>query len=150
MMVPVYTIFDLLSYFFIRKSVYFGTIRDAYQAASIISFFNLLLEYLGPSEYTRTIKLSRVTSTPAPLPFCCFAFNPSKHKLLLPGLKLGVLQYVLILYLTTFIALILQFLGVFCKESWSIYFPQIHLVSVQTVSSLIANLCLVSIQIEFA
>ncbi|CAI2163093.1 5910_t:CDS:2 [Funneliformis geosporum] len=141
-MVPIYTVFDLLSYFFIRQSVYFATIRDVYQAASIISFFNLLLEYLGSSEHIRTIKLLRVTSTSAPFPFCCCSFNPSKHTLLLPGLKLGVLQYVLILYLTTLIALLLQFLGVFCKESWSIYFPQIHLILVQTVSSLIANLCL--------
>src|ERR1043165_2082375 len=115
-MVPIYTIFDLLSYFFIRQSIYFTTIRDAYQAASVLAFFNLLLEYLGPS---RSRKLARMTSTPAPFPFCCFIFNPSKHKLLLPGLKLGVLQYVLVLYLTTFIALILQFLGVYCKESWS-------------------------------
>ncbi|GBC09422.1 hypothetical protein RclHR1_08850005 [Rhizophagus clarus] len=142
MMVPIYTIFDLLSFFFLKQSIYFTTIRDAYQAASVLAFFNLLLEYLGSSESIRIIKLSRISSTPSPFPFCCFTFNPSKHRLLLPGLKLGVLQYVLVLYLTTFTALILQFLGIYCKESWSIYFPQIHLVSVQTVSSLIANLCL--------
>src|SRR5437016_1240705 len=136
MMVPIYTIFDLLSSFFIKQSVYFTTIRDAYQAASVLAFFNLLLVYLGSTESIRTIKLSRITSTPAPFPFCCFTFNPSKHRLLLPGLKLGVLQYVLVLYITIFTALILQFLGVYCKESWSIYFPQIHLVSVQTISSL--------------
>jgi hypothetical protein len=58
---------------------------------------------------------------------------------------LGVLQYVFTLYLTVFVALILQFLNIYCKESWSIYFPQIYLVSVQTISSLTANLCLVSI-----
>ena len=141
MMVPIYTIFDLLSYFFIRQSIYFTTLRDAYQASSVLAFFNLLLEYLGPS---RAIKLSKINATSAPFPFCCFTFNPSKHSLLLPLLKLGVLQYVLVLYLTTFIALILQFMDVYCKESWSIYFPQIHLVSVQTISSLTANLCLVS------
>lgn len=150
MTVPIYTIFDLLSFFFLKQSVYFTTIRDVYQAASVLAFFNLLFEYLGQSEYfgqsesIRIIKLSRISSTPSPFPFCCFTFNPSKHRFFLPGLKLGVLQYVLILYLTTFIALILQFLGIYCKESWSIYFPQIHLVSVQTISSLIANLCLVS------
>ncbi|EXX70998.1 uncharacterized protein OCT59_010696 [Rhizophagus irregularis] len=142
MMVPIYTIFDLLSFFFLKQSIYFTTIRDAYQAASVLAFFNLLLVYLGQSESIRIIRLSRISSAPSPFPFCCFTFNPSKHRLFLPGLKLGVLQYVFVLYLTTFTALILQFLGIYCKESWSIYFPQIHLVSVQTISSLIANLCL--------
>ncbi|RIA95343.1 organic solute transporter Ostalpha-domain-containing protein [Glomus cerebriforme] len=142
MMVPVYTVFDLLSSFFLKQSVYFTTIRDAYQAASVLAFFNLLLEYLGSSESIRIIKFSRISSTPAPFPFCCFTFNPSKHRILLQGLKLGVLQYVFILYLTIFVAVILQFLGIYCKESWSIYFPQIHLVLVQTISSLTANFCL--------
>ncbi|CAG8488739.1 1298_t:CDS:10 [Acaulospora morrowiae] len=121
LMVPVYTVFDLLAYLFIYQSVYFTTIRDAYQAAAIISFFYLLLEYLGPNELDRKTKISSVQSTRMPFPLCCWHFNPSKHPLFLPALKISAV-------------------GIYCKASWSIYFPQIHLVIVQTISSVIANM----------
>ncbi|RHZ75753.1 hypothetical protein Glove_209g51 [Diversispora epigaea] len=90
LMIPFYTIFDQLAYTFIKQSVYFDTIRDVYQAASIISFFNLLLEYLGPTEEDRQVKISTIQSTRMPLPLCCWYFNPSKHRLFLPGLKISI------------------------------------------------------------
>lgn len=146
LMVPFYTIFDLLAYTFIQQYIYFTTIRDAYQAASIIAFFNLLLEYLGPTGEDRQIKLSTIQSTRMPLPFCCWYFNPSKHhRLFLPASKISVIQYVFILYITTFIILILQTAGIYCKGSWSVHFPQIYLVIVQTVSSIVANLSMVKL-----
>ncbi|CAH1759103.1 1667_t:CDS:10, partial [Entrophospora sp. SA101] len=139
-MVPVYTISDLLAYFFIHKSVYFAFFRDTYQAWCIASFFNLLLEYLGDDGDYR---ITQIGTTKMPPPLCCIRFNPSKHKsFFLPSLKLAVLQYALILYLTTFISVVLQLIGVYCKENYSIYFPQLHLVIIQTISSLIANLSL--------
>ncbi|CAG8480845.1 16381_t:CDS:2, partial [Dentiscutata heterogama] len=142
LIVPIYTILNWLSYFFFHGSVYIDTFRDAYQAYAITSFFNLLLQCLGENDETRMRKLSNIKSTRSPAPFCCIYFNPSEHKTLLKRLRIGILQYVLILYATTFIALILQATGFYCQESFSIYFPQIYLITVQTISGFIANICM--------
>ncbi|CAG8626424.1 44008_t:CDS:2 [Gigaspora margarita] len=142
LIVPMYTIFNWLSYFFFHESVYIDTFRDAYQAYAITSFFNLLLHCLGENDEIRMRKLSTISSTRSPAPFCCIFFNPSEHRTLLKRLRFGILQYVVILYATTFIALILEAAGVYCQDLYSIYFPQIYLVIVQTISGFIANICM--------
>ncbi|CAG8615411.1 24820_t:CDS:2 [Dentiscutata erythropus] len=60
----------------------------------------------------------------------------------LKKLRFGILQYVLVLYITTAIGLVLQFKGKYCEEIFSIHFGQLYLVVIQTISGLVANLCL--------
>ncbi|CAG8836909.1 4232_t:CDS:2, partial [Racocetra persica] len=88
LIVPMYTIFNWLSYFFVHASVYIDTFRDAYQAYAIISFFNLLLQCLGENDDIRMQRLSSIKSTRSPVPFCCIYFNPSEHRTLLKRLRI--------------------------------------------------------------
>ncbi|CAG8478674.1 12330_t:CDS:2 [Dentiscutata heterogama] len=60
----------------------------------------------------------------------------------LNNLRIGILQYVFVLYITTGIGFALQYKGKYCEEIFSIYFGQLYLVIIQTVSGLVANLCL--------
>lgn len=46
-MVPIYSIVSWLSYLFYSHSIYYETVRDCYEAVVIVSFFNLLLQYVG-------------------------------------------------------------------------------------------------------
>ena len=79
-----------------------------------------------------------------PFPFFCLSYNPSENRILLK--RLGILQYVFIVYTTMFAALVLQVTGKYCKESFSVYFPQIYLVIIRASSEFIANICMVIIR----
>lgn len=124
--------------------MYFSTIRDAYQAYAIISFFNLLLHSLGDNDDERKEKLAQIKSIRMPFPFLCLKYNPSTHRTLLK--RYGIIQYVIIVYATMFVALVLQAVGIYCKESFSLYFPQIYLVIIRSISLFIADICLVIIR----
>ncbi|CAG8528984.1 533_t:CDS:2 [Scutellospora calospora] len=147
-LVPMYTIMTWLSYFFLKYSVYFIVIRDTYQAFATHSFFNLLLNSLGETDGDRKEELRKLSDNlhmkhkSETLKVYTFINCPYLTPKYLKNLRFGILQYVFILYFTTGIGLALAFIGKYCEEMFSIYFGQIYIVIIQTISGLVANLSL--------
>ncbi|CAG8456675.1 10350_t:CDS:2 [Funneliformis caledonium] len=146
LIVPNYTILNWLAYIFVRNrySLFFITIRDGYQAYAIINFFNLLLHSLGKNDDERLSKLrsAKIKSIKVPLPFCCLTYNPSEHRNLLKRFRFGMLQYVFIVCTITFVTFVLQVFGKYCNESFSLRFPKIYLIAIQSISGLVADICM--------
>ncbi|CAI2162342.1 13705_t:CDS:2 [Funneliformis geosporum] len=146
LIVPIYTILNWLAYIFVRYrySLFFITIRDGYQAYAIINFFNLLLHSLGKNDDERLSKLrsAKIKSIRVPLPFFCLTYNPIEHRNLLKRFRFGILQYVFIVCTITMVTFILQVFGKYCNESFSLKFPKIYLIAIQSLSGLVADICM--------
>lgn len=118
LMVPIYSICSLISYISIRNAVYINVIRDAYEGFVVYNFFSLFLEYLGPNQQVRLLKLSQKVPHTMPPPACCFMYDP-RNVHFIGYCKLGVFQFVVVRLCTTVASLIMELFGVFCHGSMS-------------------------------
>ncbi|CAG8531389.1 15597_t:CDS:2, partial [Dentiscutata heterogama] len=126
LMVPIYAIISWLSYRYFRYSTYYETIRDCYEAFAIAAFFALLTQFVGESTEEQKQMLFHRKKRKLPFPCCCFWFNPASHSFLALT-KWGILQYVIMKPIITFISLITEALGVFCAESLSFAFARVYM-----------------------
>ncbi|KAJ3303602.1 hypothetical protein HDV03_003679 [Kappamyces sp. JEL0829] len=126
LIVPVYSLLGLVAFLFVDRSVTFLIIRDAYEAVVIYQFFNLFLEYLGPSHEVRLEVLSRKPRHILAPPLCCLTFDPSS-----PGFlrycRIGVLQFVLVRLCGAVLSLVLEFYGRFCHGSMDSRFGNFYI-----------------------
>ncbi|CAG8514956.1 6327_t:CDS:2 [Gigaspora margarita] len=125
-MVPIYAIVSWLSYRYFRYSTYYETIRDCYEAFAIAAFFALLTQFVGESHEDQKKMLRTREKQKLPFPCCCFRYNPAKHSFLIL-VKWGILQYVIMKPIITFISLITEALGVYCAESMSFAFARVYM-----------------------
>jgi len=133
-MVPIYAIISMASYLFWNESTPLLLIRDGYESTVLTSFFYLMLNYLShdPDEQ-RAIFLKNGLSREhdrealrkgeAPskwmFPLGFVKWKPRDGLLFLQIMKWGVLQYCVIRPTTTLAAVILNYMGLYCEDSWS-------------------------------
>jgi len=98
-MVPVYSFNSWLALLFSAKKVYWETLRESYEAYVLYSYFHLMLNYLG------TLDLPNKTFTHL-FPFKCI-IAPINGTNFVKQISIGVLQYLIIRMLVTFIGLII-------------------------------------------
>ncbi|CAG8674144.1 organic solute transporter Ostalpha-domain-containing protein [Gigaspora rosea] len=142
LMVPIYAIISWLSYRYFRYSTYYETIRDCYEAFAIAAFFALLTQFVGESHEEQKKMLRTREKQSLPFPFCCFRYNPAKHKFLIL-VKWGILQYVIMKPIITLISLITEAFGVFCAESLSFAFARVYMKIITFICVTVAMYALV-------
>ncbi|RHZ85999.1 hypothetical protein Glove_57g92 [Diversispora epigaea] len=141
LLIPLYSIITWLSYRLFHYSVYFESVRDCYEAFAIFAFFALLTQYVGDymtDEKRKKIFYSKnnnkdendynnnqIRNMRYPFPYCCITYNPSKNSHLL-FVKWGILQYVVVNPIVTFVELLTNALGVYCEESMSFKFAKVY------------------------
>jgi hypothetical protein len=141
-MVPIYAIVSLLSYVFYHEAVYYQTIRDCYEAVVIVSFFYLLLQYVGdtPAEQHEVFRAVKLKKWVWPLGY--WKYRPSGlHFLWL--MKICILQYAIVRPVCTLVAVGLQYFGIYCLESWAPYFGHIYITLAISVSVTVAMYCVI-------
>ncbi|KAI0061163.1 DUF300-domain-containing protein [Artomyces pyxidatus] len=164
-MVPIYATISLASYLFWDHATPLLLIRDAYEAILLTAFFYLLLTYLSPDpEVQKAIfrkeGLSRENDAARirrgldvkkwVLPFRSVKWKPRDGLDFLQLMKWGVLQYCIVRPVTTLAAVILNYIGWYCEDSWSPAWGHIWVTSIISMSVTIGMYCLLQLYLSVA
>lgn len=131
-----------MSYLFYAEAIYYETIRDCYEAVVITSFFYLLLQYVGDTraeqhEVFRAIKFKKWFW---PLGF--WKYRPEGlHFLWL--MKVCILQYAIIRPACTIAAVVLEYYGLYCLDSWLPNFGHVWIAVAISLSVTVAMYCII-------
>lgn len=161
-MVPLYALISFASFLFWNHSTPLLLVRDAYESIVLTAFFYLLLIYLSPDVEEQKLiflklGLSREADNEARrnrqeikkwiLPLGFVKWKPSDGLYFLQLMKWGVLQYCVIRPTTTLIAVILDYAGLFCEESWGLGWGHIYITTIVSISVTIAMYCLIQLYV---
>ncbi|KAI0731413.1 organic solute transporter Ostalpha-domain-containing protein [Earliella scabrosa] len=159
-MVPLYAVISTASYFWWNHSTPLILLRDGYESTVLTAFFYLLLLYLSPDtheqkEIFRKKGLSRendrerrrrgdpVQKWMWPMGFV--RWKPADGLYFLQLMKWGVLQYCVVRPGTTLAAVILDYMGLYCEESWSLGWGHVYIILVVSISVTIGMYCLIQL-----
>ncbi|KAF8629429.1 hypothetical protein AX15_003476 [Amanita polypyramis BW_CC] len=162
-LVPIYAIISFASYLFWGHSTPLLLIRDCYESVVLTAFFYLLLMYLShePEEQRRIFAkcgLSREADRDArargelakkwvfPLQFV--NWKPQDGLYFLQLMKYGILQYTVVRPVTTLIAVLLNYFGLYCESSWSLHWGHIYISAAVSISVTVAMFCLVQFYVS--
>lgn len=161
-MVPIYALVSFASFLFWNHATVLVLIRDGYESTVLTAFFYLLLMYLShdiaeqKSIFLRA-GLSREADREArkkgeglkkwvfPLGF--IKWKPHDGLYFLQLMKWGVLQYCVIRPTTTLAAVILDYVGLYCEESWGLGWGHIYITIIVSLSVTIAMYCLIQLYV---
>ncbi|KAI0032129.1 organic solute transporter Ostalpha-domain-containing protein, partial [Vararia minispora EC-137] len=164
-MVPIYAIISTLSFVFWNHATALLLIRDCYEGVVLVSFFYLLLTYLSPDpEIQKAIfradglskenDFARARRGEKPqawfFPLCRLQAKPADGMYFLQLMKWLVLQYIIVRPGTTFAAVILNYIGLYCSDSWSPRWAHIYITTLVSISVTIAMYCLVQLYLPIA
>ncbi|TRM61916.1 organic solute transporter Ostalpha-domain-containing protein [Schizophyllum amplum] len=162
-LVPIYAVVSLASYFFWNHSTPIILVRDCYESTVLTSFFYLLLLYLSPDPQTQQIIFAReglsyeadrqaiLNGTETKkwvLPLGWVKWKPADGLYFLQLMKWAVLQYCLVRPLCTLAAVILDYAGLYCEESWGIGWGHIYLTIIISLSVTVAMYCLLQLYVS--
>jgi len=162
LMVPIYACVSLASYIFWNNSTPLLLIRDCYESTVLTSFFYLLLVYLSPDpheqkeifrkyglskEHNRELRKKGEKPKKWVFPLSPVKWMPQDGLYFLQLMKWGVLQYCVIRPLTTVIAVILDYAGLYCEDSWSPGWGHIYITVVVSLSVTVAMYCLIQLYV---
>ncbi|CCL99783.1 uncharacterized protein FIBRA_01805 [Fibroporia radiculosa] len=164
-MVPIYAVITFTSYLFWNHSIALLLIRDCYEAIVLTSFFYLILNYLShdpleQKDIFRKERLSRENDREArrqgrtptrwvfPLQFIRWKPEDGLHFLQL--MKWGVLQYCVVRPITTLAAVILNYIGLYCDDSWSPGWGHLYITVIMSISVTIAMYCLLQLYVPIS
>ncbi|KAJ8482614.1 hypothetical protein ONZ51_g5230 [Trametes cubensis] len=168
-MVPLYALISLASYFWwvsirtshIRNhSTPLLLIRDCYESTVLTAFFYLLLLYISPDpnvqkevfrknglsrEHDKRLRKRGEQPQKWMLPLGFVRWKPEDGLYFLQLMKWGVLQYCVVRPTTTLAAVVLDYAGLYCEDSWSPGWGHIYITLVVSVSVSIAMYCLIQL-----
>ncbi|KAH8087877.1 organic solute transporter Ostalpha-domain-containing protein [Cristinia sonorae] len=159
-MVPIYSVVSFASYLFWNHSTPLLLLRDGYESTVLTAFFYLLLMYLSPDpEEQKAIfrknGLSRENDRAArrkgqKVRKWMFPLGPIKSKpadglYFLQMMKWGVLQYCVIRPTTTLAAVTLDYMGLYCEDSWSPRWGHLYITVIVSISVSISMYCLLQL-----
>lgn len=159
-MVPVYSVGSFLSYLLWDHSTPILLVRDAYESIALTAFFYLLLTYVSPDPAEQRLVflrkgLSRENNARAirkggqpskwmfPLGFV--QSKPRDGLYFLQIMKWGILQYCVIRPVSTLAAVILNYLGYYCEDSWGLGWGHSYITIAVSISVSIAMYCLIQL-----
>ncbi|KAI0053265.1 DUF300-domain-containing protein [Auriscalpium vulgare] len=164
-MVPIYANISLASYLFWNHSTPLLLLRDAYEAILLTAFFYLLLTYLSPNPdeqkaIFRREGLSRENDQARErrglppkkwvFPLSFVKWKPQDGLYFLQLMKYGVLQYCVVRPVTTFFAVVLNYIGWYCETSWSPAWGHIWITGLISISVTIGMYCLLQLYLSVA
>ncbi|KIK61210.1 hypothetical protein GYMLUDRAFT_43292 [Collybiopsis luxurians FD-317 M1] len=159
-MVPIYAIISFASYLFWNHSTPLLLIRDGYESTVLTSFFYLLLNYLSHDideqkaifmknglsrEYDREALRKGETPSKWMFPLGFVKWKPVDGLMFLQLMKWGVLQYCVIRPTTTLAAVLLNYVGLYCEDSWSLGWGHSYITVIVSISVTVAMYCLLQL-----
>ncbi|TFK75468.1 DUF300-domain-containing protein [Pluteus cervinus] len=161
-MVPLYATISFASYLFWNHATPLLLLRDGYEAIVLTSFFYLLLMYLShdPDQQKAILRVAGLSYEADreairrgkemqkwvfPLGF--IKWKPENGFYFLQYMKWGVLQYCVIRPSTTLAAIILDYVGLYCEDSWGLGWGHIYITIIVSISVSVAMYCLIQLYV---
>ena len=125
-MVPIYAVESWLALRYKDQKVYLETAREAYEAFVIYSFFQLMLNFCGGSDYLKRLLVEKAAVTGESRskmlpPFCWLRGWRVTSNQFVYRCKFGVFQYVFIRSLLAVLTLILEKNDLYGEGEWRHY-----------------------------
>ncbi|XP_054165911.1 transmembrane protein 184C-like [Oppia nitens] len=140
-MVPIYAMNSWLAMNFPKIAIYVDTLRECYEAFVIYSFMKYLLNFLfHEMDLELMIECKPGVKHLFPL---CFLPPCVGGRRFLEQCKHGILQYVVIRPITTFLALFFEILDVYGEGHYGPQYAYPYLLVINNISQMIAMYCLV-------
>ncbi|KZT23606.1 DUF300-domain-containing protein [Neolentinus lepideus HHB14362 ss-1] len=162
-MVPLYAVISFASYLFWNQATPILLVRDCYESTVLTAFFYLLLLYISPNvdeqkdvfrreglsrEYDREARKRGEPERKWVFPFQGVKWKPAASPFVSSELmKWGVLQYCVLRPLTTLIAVVLNYMGLYCDDSYSPKWGHIYITIIVSISVSVAMYCLLQLYI---
>ncbi|KAH7102170.1 organic solute transporter Ostalpha-domain-containing protein [Auriculariales sp. MPI-PUGE-AT-0066] len=119
LMVPIYAVVSMASFVYWNHAVAIVLARDCYESFVLYSFFYLLLLYISNDPMEQRLVFQKVKIDKWMFPLGFVKWRPEDGLYFLQLMKWGVLQYCIFRPGCTLFALILEYMGYYCEESWS-------------------------------
>ncbi|EAN98367.1 hypothetical protein C3747_44g156 [Trypanosoma cruzi] len=146
-MIPIYGLFSLLSLVLLDMRFFLETIRDTYESFVLYMFFILLLKYCGgEGQLLRSLKAKRYKGVHL-FPFCWLPTYPLDTAFYL-RCKRWVLQCALIKPLCSFLAMLLNPLGVYVVGKFTLNNAYTYLSIIMNFSLTVSLYYLVLFEVE--
>ena len=140
-MVPIYSMNAWTAMILPTISVYLDVCRETFEAFVIYSFMKYLLNYLHYDlNLQQTIDYKPGVGHLFPF---CFLGTSSGGRLFMHRCKHGILQYVIVRPLTTLLAVVSQFFGVYGEGEYDFSKTYVYLLLINNISQITAMYCLV-------
>ncbi|KAG6920013.1 hypothetical protein DXG01_010081 [Tephrocybe rancida] len=164
-MVPIYALVSFASFLFWNHSTVLILVRDAYESTVLTAFFYLILMYVShdPEEQKAVflkVGLSREADREARkkgekvkrwvFPLGPIKWKPQDGLYFLQLAKWGVLQYCVIRPTTTLAAVILDYKGLYCEDSWGLGWGHIYITIIVSISVTVAMYCLIQLYVPLS
>ncbi|KAF7489573.1 Transmembrane protein [Sarcoptes scabiei] len=141
-MVPIYALNSWFAMFFSQISIYMDTLRECYEAFVIYSFMKFLFNFLRTEIDNFDILVDCKPEVPNIFPFCLLPPLPGGRRFI-QFCRHGMIQYILIRPITTFLALILETFGVLGEGKLDLRYGYIYLLIINNLSQMVAMYFLV-------
>ncbi|KZT69698.1 DUF300-domain-containing protein [Daedalea quercina L-15889] len=160
LMVPIYAVITFGSYLYYNHSTALLLVRDCYESVVLTSFFYLLLNYLSHDpeeqkdvfrkfglsrEYDRNARRRGRPPSHWVFPMHFVRWKPEDGLYFLQLMKWGVLQYCVVRPTTTLAAVILNYVGLYCEDSWGPGWGHVYITVIMSISVTIAMYCLLQL-----
>ncbi|KAF9075629.1 organic solute transporter Ostalpha-domain-containing protein [Rhodocollybia butyracea] len=147
-MVPIYAITSMASYLFWNESTPLLLIQDGYEATVLTKPFFLKngLSRANDQEALRNHEMPK--NWVFPLGFV--KWKPKDGLYFLQLMKWGVLQYCVIRPTTALAAVLLNYVGLYCEDSWSPGWGHVYITVIVSISVTIAMYCLIQLYVSVA
>jgi len=140
-MVPIYSTNAWVALLYPEIGLYLDVCRETFEAFVIYSFMKYLLNYLHYDlNLQQTIDFKPGVNHVFPL---CFLGTTKGGRLFMHRCKHGILQYVIVRPLTTLLAVLSQYIGVYGEGEYDLGKTYIYLLIINNISQLTAMYCLV-------
>ncbi|EDV25173.1 uncharacterized protein TRIADDRAFT_56842 [Trichoplax adhaerens] len=139
-MVPIYSLNSWIALRFPKIGFYFDTVRRCYEAYVLYNFMVYLLNFLK-TEYDIVARLQEKPQITHVFPFCKLKAWKNGRPFLI-RCKQGVLTYVVIMPLTTLIALGCHLAGAYHEGEFNFAYPYPYIIIIDNFTQLIALYCL--------
>ncbi|PFH53773.1 hypothetical protein AMATHDRAFT_54269 [Amanita thiersii Skay4041] len=161
-MVPIYALISLASFLFWNHSTPLILIRDGYESTVLTAFFYLLLMYLSHDpdeqraiftkyglsrEADREVLKHRDPIKKWVFPLGFVKWKPQDGLYFLQLMKWGILQYCVLRPLTTLVAVILDYAGLYCESSWGLGWGHVYITVIVSLSVTVAMYCLIQLYV---
>jgi hypothetical protein len=148
-MVPVYSVFTLLSLLYYRRAIYAIVVRELYQMVALASYFSLVSHYVAPDLHGQKEYFRAITPRPWKFPFTWLAKitggargpfrTPRSGLTWFNIIFLCIAQYYVIDVVMVLAAVLAQLGGRYCQESLHPAFAHVYFLSLQFVSNIVAS-----------
>jgi hypothetical protein len=141
LLLPIYSIESWLALYYRHYSVYIETLKETYEAYVVWNFFFFLIALLGEENHVLSVLRTKGKRGIHTFPFNYFIKSWNGHEIM-HKCSMGVLQYVLLKIIATWLVIILQYFDIYDEGEFKLNRGYLYITIINNASQIWALYCL--------